>query len=67
MKWVLVYIVIQGGDPAAINAMGPRHTFDDMYDCFDAREALSFQVGKGNGYFHPGQQAVCVPVQETML
>lgn len=78
MKWILVYIVLNPlvpGDlmslePVATNAMGPRYTFDSMYDCFDARDRLSIQVGKDYpdlplGYFPPGSQAVCVPIEST--
>lgn len=63
--WILVYIVIQGMEPVAINAMGPRVTFPDMVSCFQARESLSAQVGPGQGYFYPGTQAVCIPLQTT--
>jgi len=63
--WILVYIVVVGSEPMAINAMGPRVTFTDMYECFAARESLSNQVGQGNGYFHNNQQAVCIPVDNT--
>jgi hypothetical protein len=65
MKWMLIYIVISNGEPLAINANGSRHTFDDMYQCFYAREALSQQVGGENGYFPIGSQAVCIPVGTT--
>ena len=73
MKWLLVYIFINPlvpGDvtslePMATNAMGPRVTFDDMYECFAARERLSKTVGLGQGYFGPGKQAVCIPIIET--
>lgn len=71
MKWILVYIYINPfivGDvtslqPIAANAMGPRVTFNDMYECFDARERLSETVGIGQGYFGPGKQAVCIPIE----
>ena len=65
MKWMLIYILINNGEPMAINAYGPRHTFDDMYDCFHARESLSEKIGTGQGYFGNNQQAVCVPVEST--
>lgn len=71
MKWILVYIYINPftvGDlsshqPTAVNAMGPMVTFSDMSKCFMARDALSLKVGEGNGYFGPGKQAICVPVE----
>ena len=62
MKWVLVYIIISNGEPLSVNANGPRHTFDTMFDCFYAREAKSQQVGGKDGHFPVGSQAVCVPV-----
>jgi len=75
MKWILVYIVVQPfveGDtssyePYAINPLGPRVLFDDMYDCFDARDHLSKTVGIGQGYFGPGQQAVCIPLENIEI
>ena len=33
---------------------------DTMENCFRARDALSADVGKGNGYFLEGQQAICI-------
>lgn len=73
MKWILVYIFINPlvpGDvmslePVATNAMGPRVMFDDMYECFDARERLSKTVGIGNGYFGPSKQAICIPIESS--
>jgi len=67
IKWMLVYIIVSGNEPLAINAMGPGVTFVDMYECFSAREALSLQVGRGDGYFHTNQQAVCIPVDSIDL
>jgi hypothetical protein len=64
VKWVLVYIILSGSDPVAVNAAGPRITYDTMTECFVAREQLSFTVGGQNGYFPNGTQAVCVPTQE---
>jgi hypothetical protein len=73
MKWILVYIFINPlvpGDvmslePVAINAAGSRVTYNDMYECFAARERLSKTVGIGNGYFGPGKQAICIPIEST--
>ena len=46
MKWMLVYIVLGGSDPIAVNALGPNgDVFDDMIECFLAREQLSITVG----------------------
>jgi hypothetical protein len=36
------------------------NTYETMYDCFDARETLSFDVGGSEGYFPPDLQAICV-------
>lgn len=68
--WILVFIYITpfvSGDvaslqPMAINAMGPRVTFNSMFECFDAREKLSETAGIGQGYFGPGKQAVCIEI-----
>ena len=54
--WTLVYIVFIGG----VLESTVKETYESMYDCFNAREALSFEVGKGDGYFNPGSQAVCI-------
>ena len=73
--WILVYIVIQplvAGDvksiePYAINPMGPRVTFETMKECFEARNRLSSMVGKGNGYFNLGQQALCIQFDDAKI
>jgi hypothetical protein len=36
-----------------------------MYECFDARDQLSVDVGGMDGYFPKGMQAVCVAVEQT--
>ena len=60
MKFVLVYIVISATQgPSAINAYGSE-TYDDIFQCFLAREELSEAVGNGNGNFKPNTQAICV-------
>ena len=72
--WILVFIYITPfipGDiaslqPMAINAMGPRVTFDSMIECFEAREKLSDKVGLGGGYYGPGKQAVCIEVMDPI-
>ena len=66
MKWMLIYIVINGGVPYAVNAQGPYQTFDTMYECFSAREILSESIGIGDGYFKPSQQAVCIRVESNV-
>jgi hypothetical protein len=35
-----------------------------MIECFQAREALADEVGRGAGYFKPGQQAICINLGE---
>lgn len=65
--WVLVYILVVGVEPMAINAMGSGITFTDMVECFQARESLSEQVGRGQGYFHYNQQAVCIQIENIKI
>jgi hypothetical protein len=36
-----------------------------MVECFYAREALADEVGKGDGYFKAGQQALCINMNES--
>lgn len=36
-----------------------------MNECFQAREVLSIEHGKGNGYFEAGHQAVCINMDES--
>jgi hypothetical protein len=54
--WSLVFIMFIEGklQSQLIN------TYETMYDCFDARETLSFDVGGSEGYFPPDLQAICV-------
>jgi hypothetical protein len=54
--WVLVFIYLYDDIPYVEKYA--KYTF--MNECFQAREALSEEVGKGNGYFKSGQQAVCI-------
>ena len=60
--WMLVYIVIKSGVPYAVNAYGPGHTFDWMYECFVAREQLGADLWHKEGYFPDNMQAICVKV-----
>ena len=68
MKWILVYIFINPlvpGDvmslePVATNAAGSRVTYNDMYECFDARERLVEVIGRPIVNY----QAVCVIEEE---
>ncbi len=55
--WTLIFIMLtQSGDWEAIAV---RENLS-MMDCFKVREALSEDLGKGNGYFNEGSQAICV-------
>lgn len=54
--WTLVYLVFIGGELKS--QVG--NDYETMYQCFEAREALSFNVGGQEGYFPPGSQAICI-------
>jgi hypothetical protein len=56
--WVLVFIYFYETVPYVERVTAP----DTMINCFKAREALSEQLGKGDGYFDLEQQAVCIQV-----
>ena len=58
--WVLVFIYFYDATPY-VEAVTAHET---MTECFQAREALSEEVGKGNGYFKAGQQALCIGMQD---
>jgi len=60
MKWVLVFIWLEGLSPNAVAVDLPM----SMEECFNARELLSEKVGGSNGYFPLGTQAICVIVSE---
>lgn len=63
--WMLVFIAVIEGNPMAVNAMGPRVTFDNIQDCFYKREQLAITVGGEQlGYYPPGRQALCVYLGE---
>ena len=59
--WVLVFIYFYDAMPyvEAVTAHGT------MTECFYAREALANEVGKGDGYFKAGQQAICINMNES--
>lgn len=59
--WMLVFIYFYDAEPYVEAVSG--HT--SMTDCFFAREELAADVGKGDGYFKPGQQAICINMNET--
>ena len=58
--WVLVFIYFYDTIPyvEAVTA------HDTMTECFNAREKLSQEVGKGSGYFKAGQQALCISMND---
>lgn len=58
--WVLVFIYFYD----AIPYVEPVTAHSSMIECFQAREALSEEVGKGGGYFKAGQQALCIGMQD---
>ena len=59
--WVLVFIYLYDAIPYAETVT----IHDSLTECFYAREALSEEVGKGGGYFLPGQQALCIGMEEN--
>jgi hypothetical protein len=54
--WTLVFIYFYEATPYVELVS----THNNMVECFNAREALAEEVGKGAGYFQPGQQAICI-------
>ena len=59
--WALVFIYFYDASPYV-----ELVTYqNDMTECFFAREALAEEVGKGNGYFKAGQQALCINMNES--
>ena len=58
--WTLVFIYFFEVTPYV--ELVTVHT--SMTECFQAREALSAEVGKGSGYFKPEQQAICINMNE---
>jgi hypothetical protein len=59
--WVLVFIYFYDSTPY----VETYDVYTSMTECFRGREALADEVGKGAGYFKPGQQAVCINLQST--
>lgn len=58
--WALVFIYFYDTTPY----VEPVTLHNSMVECFYAREALADEVGKGNGYFKTGQQAICINLNE---
>ena len=65
--WVLVFINIMVNASSGYNepVIEGWYEYKTMEECFYAREALADEVGKGNGYFKPGQQALCINMNES--
>lgn len=65
--WMLVFVVISYN--VTSNEYEPRvdawYEFNTVYECFAARDSLSETVGRGDGFFYPNSQAVCVPVTKS--
>ena len=61
--WVLVVIFLAGTEPVAFNGIGMGKSFDYQYECIVARDEMLARIGSEDGYFPPGQQAVCVRTQ----
>ncbi len=59
--WVLVFIYFYDTIPYVETVTA----HDTMTECFQAREALSEEVGKGGGYFNAGQQALCIGMADS--
>lgn len=58
MKWVLVYIALTyHGHPEAIEI----GRYDDMFECFYAREDLLVKLESYDGNFPVNTQAICIP------
>jgi len=58
MKWFLVYIVVSSQGNSLSIDIG---SYDNMIDCFFAREQLTLDLGRVDGHFPHGSQAVCIP------
>lgn len=57
--WTLVFVALIGSNVEAATI----GTYTTMYECFEERENLSNTIGKGQGYFKPSTQAVCIYVE----
>jgi len=57
MKWILVLIVLDFNGYMEANVEG---TFDDMNDCFWARDYLATEREGEDGFFPLGEQGVCI-------
>ena len=60
--YVLIFILFNGTAQAETVSYHPT-----IFECFQAREVLSNKVGKGNGHYNDGTQALClkIPAENT--
>ena len=56
--WLLVFIYFYQTIPFVETVT----VADTMTNCFKSRDALSTQIGKGDGYFKLQHQAVCIQI-----
>jgi len=54
--------MVHGNMVSAVNAYGPGFIFENMFQCFEAREMLSRDFGGQDGWFPENTQAVCMRV-----
>ena len=54
--WILVFVYFFEITPYVEKVSG----HSNMIKCFEARDRLAAEVGKGDGYFKSGQQAICI-------
>ena len=59
--WVLVFIWFDGIDPVSKRIGEP---YDDMVECFYAREKLALDLGSVNGFYPKGTNALCISMPE---
>ena len=56
MIWTLVFIVITPGEVKSETI----DTYDNLRDCFFARENLTVELGSYDGYFPVNTQGLCI-------
>ena len=57
--WILVFIYFYDTIPYA----EAYDIYTSMTECFEGRDVLAADVGKGDGYFKAGQQAICINME----
>ena len=60
--WALVFIYFYDAIPYVEHVSN----HETMTECFQAREYLSAEVGKGDGYFKSEQQALCIGMNPNL-